>query len=378
MMEYFASLYGLIIGTIIPFLIVLTIVVFVHEMGHYLVGRWCGIRILTFSVGFGPELLGFSDRHGTRWRLSAIPLGGYVKFFGDENAASTPDFSAVESMSSEERARTFPGANVWKRVATVAAGPIANFILAIFIFAVMFSLYGKPISDPVVSQVQPGSAAEEAGIMPGDVVVAIDEQPISTFEDLRRYVSPRPEVEVVLTVRREGRSLDIPIVPRRSEIEDQFGNKMEVGLIGVVTDPTAGNFRRVDLNPIQAVGEGASSSWYIVSRTVGYIANIFRGREKADQLGGPIRVAQMSGQMATLGVGALLQLTAVLSVSIGFLNLLPVPMLDGGHLVFYAIEIIRGRPVGERAQEIAFKIGLSLVLMLMIFATWNDMSIVFG
>jgi len=377
-MEYFASLYGLIIGTIIPFLIVLTIVVFVHEMGHYLVGRWCGIRILTFSVGFGPELLGFSDRHGTRWRLSAIPLGGYVKFFGDENAASTPDFSAVESMSSEERARTFPGANVWKRVATVAAGPIANFILAIFIFAVMFSLYGKPISDPVVSQVQPGSAAEEAGIMPGDVVVAIDEQPISTFEDLRRYVSPRPEVEVVLTVRREGRSLDIPIVPRRSEIEDQFGNKMEVGLIGVVTDPTAGNFRRVDLNPIQAVGEGASSSWYIVSRTVGYIANIFRGREKADQLGGPIRVAQMSGQMATLGVGALLQLTAVLSVSIGFLNLLPVPMLDGGHLVFYAIEIIRGRPVGERAQEIAFKIGLSLVLMLMIFATWNDMSIVFG
>lgn len=377
-MEYFASLYGLIVGTIIPFLIVLTIVVFVHEMGHYLVGRWCGIRILTFSVGFGPELLGFSDRHGTRWRLSAIPLGGYVKFFGDENAASTPDFSAVESMSSEERARTFPGANVWKRVATVAAGPIANFILAIFIFAVMFSLYGKPISDPVVSQVQPGSAAEEAGIMPGDVVVAIDGQPISTFEDLRRYVSPRPEVEVVLTVRRDGRSLDFPIVPRRSEIEDQFGNKMEVGLIGVVTDPTAGNFRRVDLNPIQAVGEGASSSWYIVSRTVGYIANIFRGREKADQLGGPIRVAQMSGQMATLGIGALLQLTAVLSVSIGFLNLLPVPMLDGGHLVFYAIEIIRGRPVGERAQEIAFKIGLSLVLMLMIFATWNDMSIVFG
>lgn len=377
-MEYFASLYGLIVGTIIPFLIVLTIVVFVHEMGHYLVGRWCGIRILTFSVGFGPELLGFSDRHGTRWRLSAIPLGGYVKFFGDENAASTPDFSAVESMSADERARTFPGANVWKRVATVAAGPIANFILAIFIFAVMFSLYGKPISDPVVSQIQPGSAAEEAGVLPGDVVIAIDEEPIATFEDLRRYVSPRPEVEVVLTVRRDGRSIDIPIVPRRSEIEDQFGNKMEVGLIGVVTDPSAGNFRRVDLNPIQAVGEGASSSWYIVSRTVGYIANIFRGREKADQLGGPIRVAQMSGQMATLGVGALLHLTAVLSVSIGFLNLLPVPMLDGGHLVFYAIEIIRGRPVGERAQEIAFKIGLSLVLMLMIFATWNDMSILFG
>lgn len=373
-MEYITSLYSLIVGTIIPFLVVLTIVVFVHEMGHYLVGRWCGIRILTFSVGFGPELLGFNDRHGTRWRLSAIPLGGYVKFFGDENAASTPDFSAVDGMSVDERAHSFPGANVWKRVATVAAGPVANFILAIIIFAVMFSLYGKPVSDPVVSQVQPGSAAEQAGVMPGDVVVAIDGQPMATFEDLRRYVSPRPEVEIIMNVRRDDQSLDIPIVPRRSEIEDQFGNKMEVGLIGVVTDASAGNFRRLDLNPAQAIVEGASSSWYIVSRTVGYIANIFRGREKADQLGGPIRVAEMSGQMATLGVGALLQLTAVLSVSIGFLNLLPVPILDGGHLVFYAIEIIRGRPVGEKAQEIAFKIGLSLVLMLMIFATWNDVS----
>jgi regulator of sigma E protease len=373
-MEYLSSLYGLIIGTIVPFLIVLTLVVFVHEMGHYLVGRWCGIRILTFSVGFGPELVGFNDRHGTRWRLSAVPLGGYVKFFGDENAASAPDFSGVDSMSDEDRARSFPGANVWKRIATVAAGPIANFILAILIFAVMFSLYGKPVSDPVVSQVQPGSAAEEAGLLPGDVVVAIDGEPITTFEELRRYVSPRPGVNVVVTIRRNQKTLDIPLVPRRSEIEDQFGNKMEVGLIGVVTDISAGNFRRLDLNPIEAVSEGVSSSWYIVSRTVGYIANIFRGREKPDQLGGPIKIAQMSGQMASLGVGALLQLAAVISVSIGFLNLLPIPVLDGGHLVFYAIEILRGKPVGEKAQEIAFKIGFSLILMLMIFATWNDVT----
>ena len=373
-MEYFGSFYGLIVGTIIPFLVVLTLVVFIHEMGHYLVGRWCGIRILTFSVGFGPEIFGFNDRHGTRWRLSAIPLGGYVKFLGDENAASVPDVSQMQGMSDDERARSFAGANVWKRVATVAAGPIANFILAIVIFAVMFSLYGKPVSDPVVAQVQPGSAAQEAGIEPGDVIIAVDGQPVATFEELRRYVSPRPEVPVTMTVRRDGGTVEIPLVPRRSVIEDQFGNKMEVGLIGVVTDAAAGNFRRVDLNPLEAVGEGVSSSWYIVSRTVGYITNIFRGREKPDQLGGPIRVAQMSGQMATLGIGALLQLTAVLSVSIGFLNLLPIPILDGGHLVFYAIEILRGKPVGERSQEIAFKIGLSLILMLMIFATWNDVS----
>ena len=377
-MDFLLPVYGFLVGYIVPFLIVLTLVVFVHEMGHYLVGRWCGIGIVTFSVGFGPELIGFNDRHGTRWKLSAIPLGGYVKFFGDENAASAPDFEGVEAMSDEDRARTFMGANVWRRVATVAAGPFANFILAIVIFAVMFSLYGKPVADPVIAQVQPGSAAEEAGLLPGDIITAIDGTPVTTFEEIRRYVSPRPEVAIVVTVDRDGRVLEVPITPRRSEIEDQFGNKLEVGLIGVVTDADAANFRTLDLNPAQALVEGVSSSWYIVARTVTYVGNIIIGRENPDQLGGPIRVAQMSGQVATLGAGALLQLAAVLSVSIGFLNLLPIPMLDGGHLVFYAIEIIRGKPVGERAQEIAFKIGLSLVLMLMLFATWNDVTMLFG
>ena len=370
-MDYFGSIYGLIVGTIIPFLIVLTLVVFVHEMGHYLVGRWCGIRVLTFSVGFGPEIFGFNDRRGTRWRLSAIPLGGYVKFLGDENAASVPDMAGVRAMSTDERARSFAGASVWKRMATVAAGPIANFILAIAIFAVMFNIYGKPISDTVVAKIQPGSAAEEAGIEPGDIITAVDGRPVTTFEQLRRYVSPRPEVPVTITVKRDDGTLDVPLVPRRTTTEDQFGNEMEVGLIGVVH---SGDFHRVELGPLAAVVEGTSQSWYIVSRTVQYITNIFRGREKPDQLGGPIRVAQMSGQMATLGVGALLQLTAVLSVSIGFLNLLPIPILDGGHLVFYTIEALRGKPVGERSQEIAYKIGLSLILMLMIFATWNDVS----
>jgi regulator of sigma E protease len=373
-MENIVWIYNLLIGTIVPFLVVLTLVVFVHEMGHYLVGRWCGIRILTFSVGFGPELAGYTDRHGTRWRLSAIPLGGYVKFFGDDNAASATDFTGMNAMSEEDRARSFPGANVWKRMATVAAGPVANFILAIGIFAVMFSLYGKPVSDPVISEVQPGSAAEEAGLMPGDVISAIDGVPVVTFEDVRRYVTPRPEVPIVLTLDRDGRVIDVPIVPRRTEIEDQFGNRMEVGLIGVVTDQATGNFRREDLNPVEALAAGVGDSWYIIARTVGYIGNILSGRERADQLSGPIGVARVSGQVATLGIGSLWQLAAVLSVSIGFLNLLPIPVLDGGHLLFYVIEILRGRPVGERAQEIAFRIGISLVLALMLFATWNDVT----
>lgn len=377
-MEILVSVYDFLIGIMLPFLIVLTLVVFVHEMGHYLVGRWCGIRVMTFSIGFGPELVGFNDTHGTRWRLSAIPLGGYVKFFGDENAASAPDFAQVDAMDQAELSRSFPGANVWKRAATVAAGPIANFLLAIMVFAVMFSIYGKPVADPVVALVQPDSAAEQAGLLPGDIITAIDGNPMVEFEDVRRYVTPRPEVEMRLTVDRDGRAVEVAITPRRSEITDQFGNRMEVGLIGVGTDETVGNFRRLELNPAESLVEGVKSSWYIVARTVGYIGNILVGREKPDQLGGPIKVAQISGQVATLGVGALLQLAAVLSVSIGFLNLLPVPVLDGGHLVFYAIEIIRGKPVGERVQEIAFKVGMSLVLMLMVFATWNDVSPWFG
>lgn len=377
-MEFIGSIWGFLTGYILPFLIVLTIVVFFHELGHYLVGRWSGIRVLTFSVGFGPEIIGFNDSHGTRWKLSAIPLGGYVKFFGDENAASVPDNAAVESMSDADRAQSFPGAALWKRAATVAAGPIANFILAIAIFATAFAINGRMIADPVVSQVQPASAAEAAGLMPGDVFVAIDGISTRTFEDVRRYVAPRPEVAMTITVERDGKPLDIKLIPIRTEIEDNFGNKMEIGQIGVITDEASGRFRTETYSPIEAIGQGAKESWFIVERTFGYIGNIITGREKADQLGGPIRVAKFSGQMATLGWAALIQLAAVLSVSIGLLNLMPVPMLDGGHLVFYAIEAIIGRPLGEATMEWAFRIGLTAVLSLMLFATWNDVSMLMG
>ncbi|MBW3098496.1 RIP metalloprotease RseP [Pseudohoeflea coraliihabitans] len=377
-MEYLASFWGLLTGYLLPFLIVLTLVVFVHEMGHYLVGRWSGIRVLTFSVGFGPELLGFNDRHGTRWKLSAIPLGGYVKFFGDENAASVPDHAAVNSMSDAERAGAFPAAALWRRAATVAAGPIANFILAIAIFAVFFAVNGRMIADPVVADVTAGSAAETAGVQPGDRIVALDGTAVRTFEDVRRYVSPRPEVPILMTVDRDGETFDLALTPARTAITDGFGNTMEVGQIGVVTDQAAGSFRVEHYSPVAAVGQGALESWFIVERTFSYIGNIIVGREKADQLGGPIRVAQVSGQMATLGWAALIQLAAVLSVSIGLLNLMPVPMLDGGHLVFYGIEAVLGRPLGEAATEWAYRFGLMAVLSLMLFATWNDVTMLIG
>ncbi|MCD7109896.1 RIP metalloprotease RseP [Rhizobium sp. DKSPLA3] len=377
-MTYLADLLHLFVGYIVPFLLVLTLLVFVHEMGHYLVGRWSGIKIVAFSIGFGPELVGFNDRRGTRWKFCAIPLGGYVKFYGDEDAASTPDYQALEGLSAEERGRTFLGAALWKRAATVAAGPIANFLLAIVIYALLFSAYGKPIADPVVSEVKPGSAAAESGIRPGDLLVSIDGSAVTTFDDVRRYVGVRPEMPIVVEIRRDGQRLEVPMAPKRTEITDQFGNKMEMGIIGILTNQESGNFRLQSFGPLEAIGQGALESWHIVTGTFAYIGNLVTGHMKADQLGGPIRVAQASGQMATLGVAAVLQLAAVLSVSIGLLNLMPVPVLDGGHLMFYAIEAIRGRPLGPSAQDIAFRIGFAMVLMLMVFATWNDISSLVG
>lgn len=377
-MEFLTSSAGNILSALPPFLLVLTIVVFFHELGHYLVGRWCGIKAEVFSVGFGPELIGRTDRHGTRWKLSLIPLGGYVKFLGDENAASQPTGSGVSGLSEAERAASFPAASLWRRAATVAAGPVANFILAIAIFAVMFSINGRMIADPVVARVQPASAAEAAGILPGDVFVAIDGVEVEIFDDVQRYVTARPEVPMTISLERDGAIVDVTLTPARTEITDNFGNKMEVGRIGVITSDDAGNFRVREYGPLEAVGEGVAQSWYIVTRTVDYIGNIITGREKADQLGGPIRVAKYSKDMSTIGIGALIQLAAVLSVSIGLLNLMPIPMLDGGHLVFYAIEAVRGRPPGEVAQEWAYRFGLSIVLALMLFATWNDVSMLIG
>lgn len=377
-MTYLLDALQILTGYVVPFLLVLTLLVFVHEMGHYLVGRWSGIRILAFSIGFGPELVGWTDRHGTRWKLAAIPLGGYVKFYGDEDAASVPDYKRLEALAPEERSQTFLGAKLWKRAATVAAGPIANFILAIAIFAVLFSVYGRQVADPVVARVNENSAAAQAGVVPGDRLISIDSTPVVTFDDVRRYVSVRPEMPISIRIERNGAMLDLSMVPQRTELTDQFGNKMEIGVIGILTDQEAGNFRTVNYGPIEAVGQGVLQSWHVVTGTFDYLSNVVTGRMKADQIGGPIRVAKVSGQMATLGIPFLLNIAAILSVSIGLLNLMPVPVLDGGHLMFYAVEALRGRPVGPAAQDVAYRIGFAMVLMLMVFATWNDISMFFG
>ncbi|MDJ0929681.1 RIP metalloprotease RseP [Breoghania sp.] len=359
-------------GYIVPFIFVLTIVVFFHELGHFLVARLCGVKVAAFSVGFGRELAGFNDRYGTRWKLTLIPLGGYVKFAGDDNAASMPDREAVSRMSEEERKGSFYAKSIAQRAAVVAAGPFANFILAIVIFAALFSIYGRTDTVPRVDKVQESSVAAEAGFQPGDVIVSIDGDKISSFADIQQIVTLSAGIKLKIAVERDGRLINLVATPKLREMRDQFGNVQKVGLLGLQQDTRPDDRYTVTYNPVQAIGEGAKETWSVVARTGMYIGGIFAGRESADQLGGPIRVAQVSGQVATLGLAALLNLAAVLSVSIGVINLMPIPMLDGGHLLFYAYEATFGRPLPERVQDFGFKIGLALIFILMIFAIFND------
>jgi regulator of sigma E protease len=372
-MSFLGNLWGGgVIGSVLPFLFVLTIVVFFHELGHFLVARWCGVRVLTFSVGFGPEIVGFNDRHGTRWKLSAIPLGGYVKFFGDENAASVPDQTATAVMTESEKRESFHHQKVPSRAAIVAAGPIANFILAIVIFTAVFMVYGKQSTTARVDTIQPESAAAAAGFKPGDVVVDINGRRIANFADMQRIVGVSAGQTLDVTVDRTGNRVVLKATPALREIKDNFGNVHRLGVLGISRSNAPDEVRTEKVGPVDALILGADKTWFVVEQTMSYLGRMIAGRESADQLGGPIRIAQVSGQVATLGFGPILDLAAVLSVSIGLLNLFPIPLLDGGHLLFYLIEAVRGRPLSEKAQEMGFRIGLAFVLMLMVFATFND------
>lgn len=359
----------------LAFLFVLTIVVFVHEMGHFLVARWCGVTVKAFSIGFGKEIVGWQDRHGTRWRVAWIPLGGYVKFMDDENAASVPSREALERMTEEERKGSFQGKPVWQRAAVVAAGPIANFLLAIAIFATMYMLIGVRLTAARIDEVLPDSPAAKAGFQAGDVIKEIDGHKIEGFNDVLRIVGTSPERDLAVLVDRSGKGVTMTVRPALQETKDAFGGVSRRGVIGIkrLTTPQTIEVRRV--GPLEAVALGVSETKFIITSTLGYLADVVAGRQKADQLGGPIRIAEVSGQVAKVGMEALVQLVAVISVSVGLINLFPIPLLDGGHLMYYAAEAVRRKPLSERTQEIGFRIGLAVVLMLMAFATLNDLPI---
>src|SRR6267142_2687822 len=347
------------IGYIIPFLFVLTIVVFFHELGHFLVARWAGVKVLTFSLGFEPELGGFNDRHGTRWKISAVPLGGYVKFFGDDSEASTPSSETLSSMTEEERSGSFHHKKV---------GPRA----AIVIFTGLFTFFGKPSTTARVDKVEAGSAAAAAGFQMGDVVTAIDGTKIGSFSDMQRIVVAHAGDQLTFAIQRGDSTLELRGTPELKEVKDPFGNTHRQGVMGITRATSPGEATTEKVDPATALWLGVKETWFVVDQTLSYIGNVFTGRASADQIGGPIRIAQISGQVATLGLTPLLHLAAVLSISIGLLNLFPVPLLDGGHLLFYGAEVLRGRPLSDKSQEFGFRVGLALVLMLMVFAFYND------
>lgn len=354
--------------SLLAFLVVLSVLVFVHEFGHYYVARRNGVRVETFSIGFGPELFGWTDRAGTRWKVSLLPLGGFVKMFGDADPASTPS-SHVVAMTEAERAVSFHHKRVGQRAAVVAAGPLANFAFAILALALLYATAGQPFTPPDVGGVQPGSAAERAGLMPGDVIRSIDGTSIQRFEEIRQIVSLKPGLPLSLTVEREGRAIALNATPEVSEITDRFGNVHRVGMLGI---SRAGmDYARHD--PVTAVWQAGREVAGMVSGTFTALGQMIRGDRGTEELGGPLRIAQMSGEVAQTGIYALIWFMAFLSVNLGMINLFPVPLLDGGHLLFYAFEAVRGKPLPARAQEYGFRIGLALVLTLMVFATWNDL-----
>ena len=357
---------------IVPFLAVLTVIVFVHEMGHYLVARWNGVAIQTFSIGFGRELFGWNDKHGTRWRLSAIPLGGYVRFVGDMNAASTPDIDVIANADPTLAPRLFANKNVWQRISVVAAGPIANVILTFVILYALLLGYGRYTVPPVVGEVIVGSVAEAAGLQSGDVIVSVDGYAVRGFEDFQRFVATSPDRQVTLQLERNGTPQTMDLTPESTEVEDRFGNMQRIGRIGVSRDVADTDLTLYRPGPVEAVGMTFEEIRFIVQRTGAFLGDFFVGRGDIEQLGGPVKVAKVSGEVATLGILALINLMALLSLNIGIFNLLPVPMLDGGHLLYYLVEAVRGRPLSMKVQEIGFRFGFVLVLALMVFTLFND------
>ena len=357
---------------LLPFLLVLTPVVFFHELGHFLVARWNGVDVEAFSIGFGKELFGRNDKHGTRWKVCLVPFGGYVKFAGDSNAASVPDFEQADAMSEEQKSGSFIHKTVGQRAAVVVAGPIANFILAIVIFAAGFMIWGKPVSDPIIASVQEDSAAQSAGLKAGDLIISVDGTSISSFNDIPYLVAPNAGKEMAVVVERAGTQRSFQITPREKSITDRFGNVQKVGIIGITNTREVGNFRIEKLGLVAAVREAGIQTWYQIKIPLIYIKDIIVGRKSAEMLGGPIKIAKYSGDIATQGYASLIQFIAFISVAIGLMNLFPIPMLDGGHLVFYAIEAIRGKPLSEKAQEMGFTMGMMAIFSLMIFTTYND------
>lgn len=351
------------------FVVVLTVLVFVHEWGHFIVARLNKVRVEVFSIGFGPEIFGWTDSKGTRWKISWVPMGGYVKFFGDANAASTPD-QALQYMSPQDKAVSFHHKRVGQRAAVVAAGPVANFMLAILILAGFFTIYGKPVTPPVVGAVVEKSAAERAGFQAGDRIVRIDGSKVSSFIDVQQQVTLNTGETMTVVIDRNGKEVELRPTPEIVVLTDRFGNQQKIGRLGI--SRPAGELEK--LGPAQAIWQATAETGNIVNLTFKFMGQIITGKRSTEDMGGPLRIAKISGESAQEGLATLIWFMAMLSINLGLINLFPIPMLDGGHLLYYGIEAAMRRPLSERMQEYGFRLGLALVLGMMVLATWNDLN----
>ncbi len=352
----------------LPFLAVITVVVFVHEFGHYWVARRCGVKIDAFSIGFGREIFGWNDTHGTRWKVSWLPLGGYVKMYGDGSAASTPD-KTVHTMTDEQKKVAFFHQSVGKRMAVVVAGPASNYLFAILVLSLLFIFQGQPYTPTDVSAVIENSAAAKAGIQPGDHVLTLDGNTVDRFEDIKRIVALNAGTPVPVEVDRKGEHLTFTVTPEIMSVTDRFGGEHKIGRIGI----SSTDLKYEKWSPPKAVEQAVVETWNLTTGTLKSVGQMIMGMRSADELGGPLRIAELSGHVARDGLVSLIWFMAVISINLGLINLFPVPLLDGGHLAFYLAERLRGRPLHDNIQEVGMRVGMILVATLMVFATWNDL-----
>jgi regulator of sigma E protease len=360
-----------VLSYLLPFLVVVVVIIVVHELGHFWVARRCGVTVETFSLGIGKELFHFHDRHGTRWRLAALPIGGYVKFLGDKDAASAPDESAVQSLPEDQRSRTLAGRPLSQRAAIVAAGPIANFLLAILLLSGDARFNGTDALRPIVEDVVPGSPAERAGLRSGDLVTSVRGNPVTTFAELQAVIAANPNTSLALTVQRGSAEIMTSVVPE-AKSRKGIGGSAIFGVIGIKVGTGESNLVHTDYSTLEALGYGTGLTFKMIADNAKGILLMIMGYGSTDDLAGPITLAELSGDTARAGLSTFIRFIAVISISIGFVNLLPIPILDGGHLLFYALEAVRGRPMSARSQEYGFRVGMAIVLSLMAFAFISD------
>ena len=357
---------------ILSFIVLISIVVFIHEYGHYYFAKKYKVGVTDFSIGFGKELFGFNDKDGTRWKICAIPLGGYVKFFGDSNSASQP--TSLSKIDEDDHSKLLTTKPLYQRAIIVSAGPIANFILAIFIFAIIFMTVGKDISIPVISEVKENSPAQEAGLKSKDQIIFIDNKKIESINDVALFITTSKNNSVKIDVLRNQTELSFSVIPEKKMTKDNFGNNIERKLIGIKIAPLRGKLNREKMGPTKALYLSVKETYNTIAMTLSYIGRMISGQESADQLGGPIKIAQISGKVAEYGLVPFLSIMAYISISLGLINLFPIPLLDGGHLFFYLIEFIRGKPLSENVQIYFYKFGMAVLFTLMFFATFNDLK----